>query len=101
MARWGERLTEEYFVALDEAAKDLAKNYKTYRQREELAGGTGLALYPVREHYLVYEPLTKNQIIVVAVLRQERDIANILKKGKHVIARELTALRKQRNPAEG
>lgn len=94
MARWGEKLTQEYFVALDKAARDLAKNHNTYRSREELAGGTGLSLYPVREHYLVYEPLAKNQIVIVAILRQGRDIPSILNKGKHVIVRELAALRK-------
>jgi len=98
LARWGDELTEEYFVALDEAARDLAKNYKTYRPREKLAGGTSLSLYPVWEHYLVYEPLAKKQIIIVAVLRQGRDIPRILNKGKHVIVRELAALRKKVSP---
>ena len=95
MARWGEKLTEEYFVAIHEAANDLAKNYKTYRPRGELAGGTGLLLYPVREHYLVYEPLAKNKIVIVAVLRQGRDIPGILSKGKHILSRELISLRKK------
>lgn len=95
MARWGEKLTAEYFGALHEAAEDLAKNYKTYRPREELAGGTGLLLHPVREHYMIYEPLAKNQIIIIAVLRQGRDIPTILSKGKHAFARELSALRKK------
>lgn len=98
MAKWGEKLTEEYFVALDNAARDLAKNFKTYRPRGELAGGTGLLLYPVREHYLVYEPLAKNQIVIVAILRQGRDIPDILNKGKHLIMRELAAIREKVNP---
>jgi len=97
MARWGEKLTEEYFIAIHEAAEKLAKNYKTYRPREELAGGTGLLLYPVREDYLVYEPLTKNQIVIVALLRQGRDIPSILSKGKHIISQELLALRKRKH----
>lgn len=98
MARWGRKLTEEYFIALDGAAKDLAKNYETLRSREELAGGTGLLLYPVREHYLIYEPIAKDQIVIVAVLRQGRDIPDILSKGKHILTRELSALRKKRRP---
>jgi plasmid stabilization system protein ParE len=93
LARSGRELTEAYFIDLDAAARDLAKNYRNYRTREELAGGTGLLLHPVREHYLVYEPLTKNQIIIVAVVRQSRDISSILAKGKHLLVRELQALK--------
>ena len=95
LSRWGRKLTEEYFIALDKAAQNLAKNYKTHRPRKELAGGSGLLLYPIREHYLVYEPLGKNQIVIVAVLRQVRDIPDILSKGSHLIRRELDALRKK------
>lgn len=94
-ARWGEERTRAYFVALHEAADDLAKNYTRYRQREELAGGTGLRIYPVREHYFVYEPLGEGKIVIVAVLRQGRDIPTVLSKGKHVIMRELRAMRKK------
>lgn len=93
MARWGEELTRAYFADLHRVANDLARNYAKYRQREELSGGTGLRVYPVREHYFVYEPLGKDKIAIVAVLRQSRDIPTILSKGKHVIERELAALR--------
>ncbi len=96
IARWGTQLTEEYFHALDTAANDLAKNWKTYRSREELSGGTGLLLCPVREHYLIYEPINGHQIVIVAVLRQSMDIPSILNKGKHVIVRELEAFRKRK-----
>lgn len=95
MSRWGEKLIEEYFIVLDEAAKNLAQHWKTHRPRHELAGGTGLLLFPVREHYLVYEVLSGDQLVIVAVLRQVRDIPAILSKGKHVIDRELNALRKK------
>ena len=95
MARWGEKRTRAYFTALHKAANDLAKNYTRYRQREELSGGTSLRLYPVRKHYFVYEHLGEDRIAIVAVLRQERDIPTILSKGKHVIMRELGALRRK------
>jgi len=49
ISRWGRDLTEEYFTELHEAAIDLAKNHSMYRTREELAGGTGLFLFPFRE----------------------------------------------------
>ena len=93
MRRWGPKLTQAYFIELDEAARRLAKDFCIYRSREELAGGRGLLLHPVREHYLVFEPLGKSQIIIVAVLRQSRDIPAILSKGQHLIGRELNALR--------
>ena len=51
----------------------------------------------MREDYLVYEPLTKNQIVIVALLRQGRDIPSILSKGKHIISQELLALRKRKH----
>ena len=95
MARWGAKRTRAYFIALDKAANDLAKNYTRYRLREELSGGTGLRLYPIREHYFVYEPLSEDKIAIVAVLRQGRDIPAILSKGKHVFARELKVLRRK------
>ncbi len=93
LRRWGPKITEAYFIELDEVARRLARDFRIYRSREELAGGTGLLLHPVREHYLVFEPLGKSQIIIVAVLRQTRDISAILSKGQHLIGRELKALR--------
>lgn len=92
-ARWDDNLTRVYFADLHNAANDLARNYASYRSREELSGGTGLRLYPVREHFLVFEPLGEDRIIIVAVLRQSRDIPAVLRKYKHVIMRELSALR--------
>lgn len=93
MARWGEKQTRAYFADLHKGANDLARNYAKYPRREELSGGTGLRLYLVREHYLVFEPLGKDKIAIVAVIRQSRDIPAVLRKGKHVIARELSVLR--------
>lgn len=100
LRRWGPKLTEAHFIELDEAAKRLAKDCKTFRSREELAGGTGLLLHPIREHCLVYEPLGKGQIAIVAVLRQTRDIPAILGKGQYLIGRELNALRKSLQETE-
>lgn len=93
MARWGDKLTRIYFSDLHDAANDLARNYARYRSRGELSGGTGLRLYLVREHFIVFEPLGEDKIIIVAVLRQSRDIPAVLRKYKHVIMRELSVLR--------
>jgi plasmid stabilization system protein ParE len=93
LKRWGRSLTETYFSDLHQAAQLLAENPHKLKTREELAGGTGLLLYPVREHLLVYEPFGNDKIIIVAVIRQGRDIPEILRRGKHVFERELSELR--------
>lgn len=62
-------------------------------RRGTLAGGTSLLLYPVREHYLVYEPLAPGVIAIVAVIRQGRDIPAILQKWAAPIRRELPEIR--------
>jgi len=77
-ARWGKELTNRYFDDLHEGAQYIAENHASFRDRHELAGGTALLLYPVREHYIVYEPLTPRSIAIVAVIRQGRDIPAIL-----------------------
>lgn len=63
------------------------------RGRHDLAGGTPLLLHPVREHYLVYEPLDGQRVVIVAVIRQQRDVPAILQKWAAPIRRELTELR--------
>ena len=92
-ARWGKELTDRYFQDLHEGAQYIAENRASLRDRHELAGGTALCLYPVREHYIVYEPLTPRSIAIVAVIRQSRDIPAILRKWAAPIRRELTEIR--------
>lgn len=92
LARWRPEQTAQYFQDLHAAAERLAASFRTHRSRDELAGGTGLLLHPVREHYFVYEPLDAHRIVIVAVIRRGRDIPAILSKGKHAIARELQNL---------
>lgn len=94
LARWGPEQTREYFNALHEAARDLARHPTSHHSRDELDGGTGLRLYPFREHFLVYEPVGQNRIVIVAVIRQTRDIPEILSRGSYVLRRELNELRK-------
>jgi plasmid stabilization system protein ParE len=86
-------LTNRYFVDLHEGAQYIAENYPSLRDRQELAGGTALLLYPVREHYIVYEPLGLRFIAIVAVIRQGRDIPAILQKWAAPIRRELIEIR--------
>jgi plasmid stabilization system protein ParE len=86
-------LTNRYFDDLHEGAQYVAENHASSRDRHELAGGTALLLYPVREHYIVYEPLAPRLIAIVAVIRQGRDIPAILQKWAAPIRRELMEIR--------
>lgn len=92
-ARWGKELTNRYFDDLHKGAQCIAENHASLRDRHELAGGTALLLYPVREHYIVYEPLAPRLIAIVAVIRQGRDIPAILHKWAEPIRRELMDVR--------
>jgi plasmid stabilization system protein ParE len=92
-ARWGRELTNRYFEDLHEGAQHIAENHASFRDRHELAGGTALLLYPVREHYIVYEPLAARFIAIVAVVRQGRDIPAILQKWAAPIRREMIEIR--------
>ena len=92
-ARWGEELTSRYFDDLHEGAQFIAENQSALRGRQELSGGSSLLVYPVREHYIVYEPLAERLIAVVAVIRQGRDIPGILQKWSVPIRRELVEIR--------
>jgi plasmid stabilization system protein ParE len=92
-ARWGKALTDGYFEDLHEGAQYIAANHASLRDRHELAGGTALLLYPVREHYIVYEPLAPRLIAIAAVIRQSRDIPAILQKWAAPIRQELMQIR--------
>lgn len=92
-ARWGKDLTDGYFEDLHEGAQYIAENHSSLRDRHELAGGTALLLYPLREHYIVYEPLAPRLIAIVAVIRQSRDIPAILQKWAAPIRQELLQIR--------
>lgn len=86
-------MTNRYFQDLHEGAQYVAENHVSFRGRQELAGGTALLLYPVREHYIAYEPLGPRFIAIVAVIRQGRDVPAILQKWAAPIRRELIEIR--------
>ena len=92
-ARWGKELTRRYFDDLHEGAQFIAENHAALLGRHELSGGTSLLVYPVREHYIVYEPLAERFIAVVAVILQGRYIPTILQKWSAPIRRELLEIR--------
>ncbi len=89
LSRWSKELTQQYFEDLHKGAEFVAQNYASLRCRDELAGGTGLSLYPVREHYLVYLPVKTDHIILVAFIRQVRDVPTILAQEHFRLNREV------------
>lgn len=92
-ARWGKDLTNRYLEDLHEGAHYIAENCASLRDRHELAGGKALLLYPIREHYIVYQPLAPRFIAIAAVVRQGRDIPAILQKWAAPIRREMIEIR--------
>jgi plasmid stabilization system protein ParE len=92
-ARWGKELTGRYFDDLHDGAQFIAENQGALRERRELSGGTSLLVYPVREHYIVYESLAERFIAVVALIRQGRDVSAILQRWSAPIRRELIEIR--------
>jgi len=61
--------------------------------RDDLSGDTGLPVHPVREHYLVYLPVADQHIVIVAVVRQSRDVPEILGRAEFMIRREVMEIR--------
>lgn len=87
LSRWGQEKTAAYLTELHQRLVYLSENLDTVQRNQtfaDLNGGTGLMLYPVQKHYVVFLPLGEQFIAVVAVIRQGRDVPAILK--KHAIA---------------
>lgn len=90
--RWGTALTKQYFQNLHDKAEYLAKNSHLLFDRKNISGTTGIGMHPVREHYIVYVPVAKNLIIIVALIRQTRDVPAILKANHYRIQREIDSI---------
>ena len=91
-ARWGEKQTKAYFFDLHNSAEYIAHHQASIAERASLVANTGLGLYPVKEHYLVYTPVNDSHIIIVALIRQVRDVPAILLANQFRIKREVKAL---------
>jgi plasmid stabilization system protein ParE len=89
MRRWGKELTISYFQALHEAAEELAKNHFGLPSSTKITACSELLVWPVREHYLVYTPAGNQRIIIVALIRQTRDVPAILAENRFLIERAL------------
>lgn len=57
-------------------------------EQEYLTGMIGLGIYAVREHYLIYVPFEDKKVIIVALIRQSRDVPAILQANGYIIRRE-------------
>lgn len=88
-ARWGDRKTKSYFQKLHNGAEYLAAHQTAISHRDELTRDTNLEVYPVGEHFLVYVPLDKTQIAIVALIRQIRDVPALLQANHFQIQRAL------------
>lgn len=56
---------------------------------DQVSAAVELRIYPVREHYLVYVPIDSNRIAIVALIRQTRDVPEILNANSFMIQRQL------------
>lgn len=92
LKRWGAGLTRQYFEDLHNGAEYIAQNHRSLRERDNLSGETGLCVHPVREHYVVYTPIDTDEIIIVALIRQTRDVPGILKTYSFKIRQELNEI---------
>lgn len=95
LSRWGQKLTTQYLHDLEKAAQFIAKNHSKL-VKPETSYNKGLGLYPVREHYLVFLPLSNNQVAIIDIIRQGRDIPALLSKYAITIQRELEIIRKKK-----
>lgn len=96
LERWGKERTVQYLTELHERLEYIAANFKTFESnntRADLSGDSGLLLYPVNKHYIVFLPIGERSIAVAAVIRQGRDIPSILQKDGFTIRRELQEIR--------
>ncbi|NOZ53725.1 MAG: type II toxin-antitoxin system RelE/ParE family toxin [Gammaproteobacteria bacterium] len=94
LSRWGKKLTTQYFKDLHQAAQYIALNYQSLPEKDYLTGTTELGIYAVREHYLIYVPVSKTQIVIVGLIRQTRDVPAIIKENNYLFRRELKKIQK-------
>lgn len=99
-SRWGTEQTRQYFADLHEGAEWIARNHQSLPERVELTGTSGLGVHPVREHYILYVPIGKHQIVIVALIRQTRDVPAILAANGYLFRRQLKEIFNKLNLGE-
>lgn len=70
--------TSENFTTAPSTLRHTRQRYRADRGRQGLTGDTKLGIYAVGEHFLVYVPIDKARIAIVALIRQVRDVPAIL-----------------------
>lgn len=95
LSRWGRERTQQYFKDLHECAERIAQNPEQFSSIGHATGIANLAVYPVREHYLVYIPISGKRTVIVALIRQTRDVPAILNANGFVIRRQLEDIAKK------
>lgn len=89
LSRWGSELTRQYFTDLHECAESIAQNPERFSSMEHVSYTAELNVYPVREHYLVYIPVNGSLIVIIALVRQTRDVPAILNANGFMIQKQL------------
>lgn len=89
LKRWGKLQTIRYFQKIEDVVVTVAAEELALPGSEEFTGSTQLKVWPVGEHYLVYVPVRKGFVIVVSLIRQVRDVPEIISRNMFVINREL------------
>lgn len=79
LKQWGRDQTRKYFDDLTKGFDYIADNYKRFPARKELTGDTEFLIYPIRENYVVFQPLKDGRIFIHGILGQDQDIPNILR----------------------
>lgn len=89
LSRWGKELTKQHFTDHHKSVEEIAQSHQRFASAEHLDDQLELKIHPVREHYLVYVPIGKSTIVIVALIRQTRDVPAILRISGFKIKREL------------
>jgi plasmid stabilization system protein ParE len=89
LKRWGKDLTKHYFSDIHDVAEYIGQHHASLKKQDYSAAEIDLGVHPVREHYMVYVPVATSHVVIVAFIRQSRDVPAILQKSGYLIRREL------------
>ena len=67
----------------------VARNHRSLPKKGYLTGTTGMGVHAVREHYIVYVPIDEKSIVIVALMRQSRNVPAVLRANDFMIRRQL------------
>jgi plasmid stabilization system protein ParE len=95
LKQFGYEVTKKYFEDMDIGFQFIADNHKGFTTRSELTGDTGLCIYPVKKHFVIFVPL-HDDVHIVDILSQVQDIPNILSESTARFEREISQFRKKK-----